>query len=224
MHGKAGGPDMRIGCHAAVKIGGLVLRRRNAKFRRALACRDLGMRSGIDIDIDPQRHRCLNAACGSDGADGLDLRRAFGVDLANIGVERRTDFLGRFADTGKNDLRGGNTCDERALHLAAGHDVRPGAPAGQQRHYANRRIRLQREMHRAVHRRQGGGEIVVILANAIARIDVERRAVRRGDLVKTKPANRQPACRIAIESGHDSYPNLFQLPLLAELAGISEGR
>ena len=159
-----------------------------------------------------------------DGADGLDLGRAFGVDLANIGVERRTDFLGRFADTGKNDLRGGNACDERALHLAAGHDVRPGALACQERHHANRRIGLQREMHRAAHRRHGGGEIVVILANAIARIDVERRAVRRGDLVKTKSANRQPACRIAIESGHDSYPNLFQLALSAESAGISGGR
>ena len=79
-------------------------------------------------------------------------------------------------------------------------------------------------MHRAVHRRHGGGEIVVILANAIARIDIERRAVRRGDFVKTKSTNRQPACRIAIESGHDPYPNLFQLTLLAESAGISEGR
>ena len=100
----------------------------------------------------------------------------------------------------------------------------PGALARQKRHHANRRIGLQREMHRAAHRRDGSGKAGVVLADPVARIDIERGAVRGGDLVKPKPANRQPACLIAIKSGHDAYPKLFQLALPVESAGISEGR
>ena len=191
MNRQSGRPDMRIVGKLSIQGGGLVLGSGDTEFGGTLAGRDFRMRVRGDIDIDPQRHWRRDPARRRDTADGLDLGRAFGVDLADAGIQRGANFRGGFADSRKDDLCGRHAGGKRALQLTARDNVGTGPLAGQQRDHAKRRIGLQREMHLAVNRRHRGGKIAVIGADTIARIDIERRAVRCRDILQRQAANDQ---------------------------------
>ena len=64
------------------------------------------MRLRCNVNIHTQRNGCLDAAAGSNLADGLDLLRTFGIDLANARIQRGGNLVGGLADAGKNDLAG----------------------------------------------------------------------------------------------------------------------
>ena len=170
MNRQSSRPDMRIIGKPTIQCSGLVLRYRDTEFGGTLAGRNFCVCVRGDIDIDPQRHRRHDPARGGDAADGFDLGRAFGVDLADAGIQCGTNFGGGFADARKDDFCGRHAGGKCALQFAARNNVGAGPLAGQQRDDAKRRIGLQREMHLAVNRRHRGGEIAVIGADAVAGI------------------------------------------------------
>ncbi len=168
MNRQAGRPDMRVAGKPAIEAGGLVLRRGDTEFGGTLTGGNLGVRVGGNIDIDPQRHGRHDIAGRCHAADRLDLGGAFGVDLADAGIQRRADLLGGFANTRKDDHVSRHAGGTRAVQLTARDNVGAGTLGGQQCHHTKRRIGLQREMHLATDRCHGGGEIAIIGANAVA--------------------------------------------------------
>ncbi len=157
------------------------------------------------IDIYPKRHRRLHAARRRDLADGLDLLRALGIDLADACIKCRADLLGRLADTGKDDLFRRDAGGQRACHLAAGNNVRAGAVPRQQADDAKCRIGLERKMDRSVYRRHCGGKAAIIIADAVTGIDIERAAMAGGNVAERHAPGAKPALVITCECGHLSY-------------------
>ena len=135
------------------------------------------MRLRGDIDIHAKRHRRLHPACRGDLADGLDLLRAFGIDLADAGIKGGADLVRRLADTGKDDPPCRNPGGQRARHLAARDDVGPGPVLCQKGDDTKRGIGLQREMHGAAGRPDGIGETAVIITDSVTGIDIKRAAM-----------------------------------------------
>ncbi len=103
----------------------------NAELVLRLAGGDLGVRLGVDVGIDAQRHvRGVPEAFG-DLAQRAQLGLALDVEAEDALLQRVGHLLARLADTGEDDLVRRHAGGEGAAQLALGDDIHAGAELGE---------------------------------------------------------------------------------------------
>ena len=111
--------EVRILCRRSVGFTGKL--EGNAEFVFAFASGDLGMGLGVDVRIDPDRHRCLKPEFSRHVVDALQFRFAFDVKAVDARFESQLDFRLGFAHSGEDALlhpaaRGGHPAQFPAAH------------------------------------------------------------------------------------------------------------
>ena len=114
--------------------------------------------------------------------DALELAFRLGVDRLDAEVDRLRQLGVRLADAGEDDLRRDEAGAQRDVDLAAGIRVDLAAQAAQQAHDRQRRVGLERVVHRVRVRREGLVRGAVAGGDRRGAVDVERRAVGGGDV------------------------------------------
>ena len=90
-----------------------------------------------DLGIHAKRHARRRPALARQLVDQAHFGFALGVDQENAGVERLRELAIRLADAAEDDVGRREPGAQRAMQLAAGHDVDAGAELAQ--HVAARR-------------------------------------------------------------------------------------
>ena len=170
----------------------------------------------VDVRVDADRDRGLGAVRGRDHLQPLELGGRFDVEAENPGLERGDDVLARFGDAGEHDAPGVTPGHQHAPEFAAGDDVETRAPTREQVQHREVRVRLdgiadQVRGRRGQRRREG----VVLRLDRRARVDVDRSAEARGDVIQRDVLGAQHAVTV-VESLRHGVP--------AWPGGVSGGR
>ena len=108
-------------------VNPLCFRESDAELVLAQAGGDVGVRFGVDIRIDAQRHLGLASDLGRQLPQQPQFAVGFAVESADLLFERVAQFFAGLADAGKYDARRVSARLQHAVELAAGHNVEPGA-------------------------------------------------------------------------------------------------
>ena len=162
------------------------------------------MSTRVNIYINPQGHRRHHTHFTSNSANQRNFTAGFCIDLPNPFGQCCLNFSTALANTGKDDIGGGNAGRQRAFHLTAGDDIRPSATLGKQGNHTQSGVGFQGEMYFAANRRYGRRKIIKGRSDASTRIDVKRAAIFIRDLIERDVINQQLASLIAMKGAHYS--------------------
>ena len=87
----------------------------------------------------------------------MQLFLGFDVELADAGIERVSQFIAGFTDTGEDDLRRQYIGCKRPAELTAGDNIRPGTSAGETANHSLIIVRLQGIAHQGFTHRLAKG-------------------------------------------------------------------
>ena len=120
------------------------IRDRDAEFVLRLACRNLRVRTGVDVGVDAQRRRRANAARVGEHRQIAALLLTLDVELPDALVQRMRHFGIGLADTRKDDPPRRHSARQRTVELARRHDIGTHAHACEHTHDREIGIGLQR--------------------------------------------------------------------------------
>jgi hypothetical protein len=114
MHVDAGDLDARQLCRAGIDRAGAG--QRDAELVLGLAGRDLGVRPGIDVGIDPNRDPRRPAGLAGEPRQQFELRLGFDVDAEDVFGQRGAQLGFGLADAREQDLVRRNAGGQRPLN------------------------------------------------------------------------------------------------------------
>ena len=116
--------------------------------------RDVGMAARVDVGIDADGDARPRLPLARDRVDAIELALRLGVDRLDAEVDGLGQLRAGLADAGEHDLRRDEPGAQRDVDLAAGIRVDLAAQAAQQPHDRQRRVGLERVVHRVRIRRE----------------------------------------------------------------------
>ena len=120
---------------------------RNSEFAVGLSGRDVFMRAGVDIRVDPQRYPGGASGFGCQRVNDFQLLERFTIEGKNILPERIPDLFVAFGHTGKNDFRSGAAALDGQPYFVSTHTVDSQSGFADRGNDTRVEIRLQRIMH-----------------------------------------------------------------------------
>src|SRR3981081_2815604 len=111
---------------------------------------DMRMRPRIEVGIDAQTDRRLQADSLGDHRYTMKFRARLDVDHQDLRLERSLDFLVRLTHARKNDLARVRARANTTHQLADGNDIEARAEIAEQLENAQVRKRLHRKTNQAV--------------------------------------------------------------------------
>ena len=163
-------------------VGGGGELERDAKFVVALARRDLGVRVGVDIGVDPDRDGRLHPEFARDVVDAGELGFALDVERENPALQCQLDFGLGLADAGKDAALHIRTGGQHAAQLASAHQIERCAQLCEVAEHGETRVGLHGVADLHIQPVQTAGQPVVVVRHRRRARDVGRRAVEPGDL------------------------------------------
>ena len=157
-------------------------RDRHAELVLRLAGRDLGVGAGVDIRIDADGDRGDRAARRGDRRQRLELGLGFDIEAEDVLVEPEGHLGPGLADAGEDDPVAGHAGGAGAAELALADHVHAGAEVGERLDDRLVRVGLHRIGDERALPGEGRAEHLEVPLDGGARIAVERRADRAGDL------------------------------------------
>ena len=155
----------------------------HAELVVAQAGRDVRMGARVDVGVDAQGHPHRPARGRRGGGDPRDLGLALRVELADAPLDAQRDLRVALADAREDDPVRGEAGAQRGAELAAGHDVRPRAEAGEDLQQGVGAVGLERVADAMGHAAERAVVGAVRLLDRGAAVDEQRRAVlERGGL------------------------------------------
>ena len=176
MHVDAGDANARQFRGVGIDFAGAC--ERHAELVLGLTGRDLGVRAGIDVGIDPNRDPRGAAGLGGEPRQQFELGFGFDVDAKKVRIKRRAQLGFGLADAREQDLLGRNPGGQRALQLAARNHVGAGAEFCQRAQHRLVGVGLQRVADQRLLIGEGAAEHPVMTFQRRGRIAIERRADR----------------------------------------------
>ena len=104
---------------------------------------DVGVGAGVDVGIDPDRHRRPLSPLHGDLVQQLQFGPGLDVDLQDAEIERQAQFPRGLADPGEDDLLGRDPRGQGPLQLAFGDHVGAAAQGGQGPHQGQVAVGLE---------------------------------------------------------------------------------
>ncbi len=170
------------------KLRSLILR--DTEFVGFQARGNIGMRTGVDVRVDAQRHTRDFARGLCDPVERGQLAGRLDVEALHADIERKAHIVGRLAHAGKHHLARFAPCSQYPFEFARRNDVEAPAQAREQLQHRQVGVRLHRVTQGDVHR-AGLRRLAIALRRLFdrgARIDIGRGAEfsrhgRGGDLL-----------------------------------------
>ena len=178
VHGQRLQPHVGQGLHLAHQRRNIV--EGQAEFVASGAGGDLGQRLRVDIRVDPQGDGRGLAQPPGGGIEGFQLGPALDVELQDPGSQPGFQLGRLLGDPGKNDLLWRYAPGQRALELTGGDDIGADAVAGDVGDDVGVHVGLDGVADQRVERGEGGLQALDLRADMGAGVDIQRRAVLRG--------------------------------------------
>ena len=178
VHGQRFQPHVGQGLHLAHQRRDVV--EGQAELVAAGAGGDLRQRLRVDIWVYPQGNRRGPAQPPGGGIEGLQLGPALDVELQDPGSQPGFQLGGLLGDPGKDDLLWRHAPGQRALELTGGDDIGADAMAGDVGDDVGVHVGLDGVADQRVERGEGGLQALDLRGDMGAGVDVQRRAVLRG--------------------------------------------
>ena len=166
--------------HPPAQVTGLG--NRDAELVRLQSRRDVRVAAGVDVGIDTDRHARPRLSFARDRVDALELALRFRVDRLDAEVDGLRQLRPGLPDAGEDNLGRDEPGAQRDVDLAAGVRVDLAAQASQEPHDGQRRIRLERVVHRMGIRGERLVRGAIPGGDGRRAVDVERRAVDGRDV------------------------------------------
>jgi len=185
--------DLQVRQAGGGLVGGGGVTQRDAELVVALAGRDLRVRVGVDVGVDPDRHGGLHAELARDMVDARQLRLALNMEREDPVAQRQLDLGLGLAHAGEDAGPDVATRGEHATDLAAAHQVEARAEVREVTQHREARVGLHRVTEAGVQSREPALQAAEIILHRRGAVDVSRRPVEAGD--------GREVDRLAMESG-----------------------
>ena len=140
------------------------------------------MRVGVDVGIDANGDRGLDAELAGDVVEARQLGLALDVESKNPLFQRETDLALGFANAGEHATAHVGPGSEHASNLAAAHKVECRTEAREMAEHGEAGIGLHREANLRVEASNPACETGIVVRHGGGGIDVGGRAVEPRDL------------------------------------------
>ncbi len=149
---------------------------RHPKLGGLLARLGVRMRVRADVRIDPNAHRCGLADLARHRDHRVELARRLDVEESHAHADCLRQLVRRLANPRVHERPGIEPGRQRPLQLPRGHDVRARAEALQHAQHAEVAVRLDRIADAVGDALQGVVQRMVLRADQVGAVDVDRRA------------------------------------------------
>ena len=166
--------------HSQAQVARLV--DRDAELVGLEAGRNVRMAARVDVRVDADGDAGARLALARDRVDAFELALRLRVDRLDAEVDGLRQLGAGLADAGEHDLRRDEPGAQRDVDLAAGIGVDLAPERPQQPDDRERRVGLERVVHRVRIRRERIVDGAVARRHRRGAVDVERRAMRGGDI------------------------------------------
>ena len=189
--------DLQVGQGGRLTIGCQRLTVRDAELVFLQPGGNVGVRGGVHVRVDAQRHGGTLAHLAGNLVDALQLGQRLHVEAGDVGCQGLADLVARLAHAREHDLaRVAAGCDD-PRQLAARHHVEAGPQLGKQSQDGQVGIGLHGKADAGVTPGQGLGKALPGRLDGLPAVDVEGRAVFAGQCQQTETTRQQLALGIA---------------------------